>query len=127
MTDTMQALVDGLGAQWMRERAETQMTFGQLIDRLAQLPPDMLLAASKPHSYRGYYSDVAIDPTEWPSTAGSLLAECREMMGRTMTGYKGGEYPVHENVPVWVAPYGCCGNKLMSIGDDGALNTEEEE
>lgn len=126
MTDIMQALVDGLGAQWMRDRAETQMTFGQLIGRLAQLPPDTPIAAGDPDSYRGYYSDIALDPTE-ESTAGELLLECREMMGWTMTGYKGGEYPVHENVPVWVSPYGTCsGDKLMSIGDDGALNTEEE-
>ena len=121
----MQALIDGLNAQGMRERAATQMTFGELIERLGQLPPDTPIAAGDPDSYRGYYSDVALDPTE-ESTAGELLVECREMMGRTMTGYKGGDYPVHENCPVWVAPYGSTGDKLMSIGDDGALVTEEE-
>lgn len=127
MTDSMQALVDGLGAQWMRDRAETQMTFGELIERLGQLPPDTPIAAGDPNSYRGYYSDIALDPTEI-STAGELLAKCREMMGRTMTGYKGGEFPVHENVPVWVSPYGeCSGDKLMSVDDDGTLNTRAEE
>lgn len=126
MTNNMQALVDGLSAQWMRARAETQMTFGDLIDRLGQLPVNTPVAAGDPDSYRGYYSDIALNPTE-TSTAGTLLAECQSLLGGMMTGYKGGEFPIHRSVPVWVAPYGCCGDRLMSIGDDGTLNTRAEE
>lgn len=34
----MQALIDGMSAQWQRERAETQMTLGKLIAALEALP-----------------------------------------------------------------------------------------
>lgn len=34
----MQAMVNGLSAQRQRERAETQMTLGKLIDELEAMP-----------------------------------------------------------------------------------------
>lgn len=36
----IQALFDGLSAEWQRERAETQMTLGKLIEILESMPAD---------------------------------------------------------------------------------------
>lgn len=38
MSMNMQALIDGMGAQWQRERAETQMTLGKLVAALEAMP-----------------------------------------------------------------------------------------
>ena len=60
----IQALFDGLSAEWQRERAETQMTLGQLIEILESMPADTeIRGLNCPHSYRGYYSDLAVSYT----------------------------------------------------------------
>ena len=53
----IQALVDGMGAQWQRERAATQLTLGALIAALEAMPADSTVANLRDRaSYRGYYS-----------------------------------------------------------------------
>jgi hypothetical protein len=63
----LQAMIDGMSAGWQKERAESQMTLGKLIDKLDSLPPETKLEGfGEPHSYRGYYSDLAFEKTdEW--------------------------------------------------------------
>jgi hypothetical protein len=123
----LQHLIDGMIGQWQRERAASeQMTLGELIAALEAMPADLVIAGlTKPHSYRGYYCDLAFEPCE-KTTAGELLELCRGAMGRVFTGYKGGDYTMGENTPVWVANYGDCGLRLMSLGSDGTITAEEE-
>jgi hypothetical protein len=121
-----QALVDGMSAQWMKERAKTQMTLGSMIERLEALPGEILIGLGDPHRYRGYYSDLAFEAVT-PEPAAKLLADCKEAMGKSFQGYKGGDFYMHGGVPVWVAFYGCCGDKLMAINDDGSLETAKDE
>lgn len=121
-----QALVDGMSAKWMKERARTQMTLGALIERLESLPADLLIGLGDPHSYRGYYSDMAFEEVT-PQPVFTLLADCKDAMGKSFTGYKGGDFYMHAGVPLWVADYGCCGLKLMAINDDGSLVTAEDD
>lgn len=116
----LQALIDGMSAQWQRERAETQMTLGQLIERLETLPPKTMVALAKPHSYRGYYSDLAFESSE-EITAAAALDLCRSAMG------EGGDFQMGKNTPVWRANYGCCGKKIMGIRDDGTLELADDE
>lgn len=124
----MQALVDGMSASWQRERAATQMTLGKLIERLEAMPADMLVdGIEAPHSYRGYYHDLAFEKCANKVKAGDLLAVCRGAMGEVFEGYKGGEYVMGALTPLWIADYGCCGKKLIGIGDDGALVTAEDD
>lgn len=122
----LQALVDGMSAQWMKERAETQMTLGAMIERLESLPGGVMVPLSNPHSYRGYYSDLSFEPTA-PVAAKHLLEECKDSMGERFHGWKGGDYYMHAGVPVWVAGRGSCGLKLMAINDDGSLVTAEDD
>ena len=89
----MQAMIDGMSAQWMRERAETQMTLGKLIDALRVMPPEAEIERIKaPHSYRDYYSDLAFEPRQGRILASELLAICESAMGQVFEGYKGGDY-----------------------------------
>ena len=122
-----QSLVDSMSEQWKRERAETQMTLGKLIAALEAMPAETVIPSlCSPHSYRGYYSDLAFERGDQECTAGKLLQRCRGAMGREFTGYKGGDYLMGENTPVWVAHYGCCGLKLMAIRP-GEIETAADE
>lgn len=123
----IQAMVDGMNAAWMRERSETQMTLGKLIARLEEMPADTLIdGMCDEHSYRGYYSDLAFELCGTKVKASDLLATCRNAMGQVFEGYKGGDFVMGALTPVWIAPYGCCGKKLMAIRDDGSLETAED-
>jgi hypothetical protein len=125
----MQALIDGMSAQWMRERAASQMTLGKLIERLEAMPPETpIVGLGDCDSYRGYYSDLAFEPTgNSETTATALLDKCKGAMGQVFHGYKGGDYVMGALTPLWVAHYGCCGQKLMGIAEDGTPITAADE
>lgn len=123
-----QALIDGMNAQWQRERAETQMTLGKLIDALEAMPEGAEVAnLTSAHSYRGYYSDLAFEQGEGMRPAADLLAECKAAMGQVFCGYKGGDYVMGALTPVWLASYGCCGPKLMALHAGGEMETAEDD
>jgi hypothetical protein len=44
----------------------------------------------------------------------------KEAIGKTFTGYKGGDYTMSKNTPVWLAEYGCSSFKI----DDKKLDRE---
>jgi len=124
----MQALMDGMSAEWQRERAASQMTLGKLIKRLESFPPEQLVnGIQEPHSYRGYYSDLAFESPKTQSLACVALEICRKAMGEVFEGYKGGDFQMGKNTPVWSANYGSCGMKIMGIRDDGTLELAEDE
>jgi len=129
--DVLQAMVDGMSAQWSKERAETQMTLGKFISALSEMPQDAPIdVGCDLDSYRGYYSDLAIEPPQEDApkpTVADVLAMCREAMGQVFQGYKGGDYMMGANTPLWIAEYGCCGRKLMSVNPDGTLITAEDD
>lgn len=123
----VQAMFDAMSQQWQKERAGSQMTLGAMIDRLAAMPADTMIdGMESPHSYRGYYSDISFEKRTEKISAGDLLNLCRSQMGEVLTGYKGGDYQMGRNTPVWVAPYGCTGPRLMAIHDNGSIETAEE-
>ncbi|HWV44911.1 MAG TPA: hypothetical protein VN039_02610 [Nitrospira sp.] len=124
----MQALVDGLSAQWQRERAETQLTLGKLIAALEAMPSGACVAnLCNPASYRGYYTDLYFEEGHGTRLASGLLSDCKAAMGQVYTGYKGGEYVMGALTPLWVATYGSCGKKLMAVHEGGGLETAEDE
>lgn len=122
--DHMEALFEGLSQRWQRERAATQLTLGQLIAALEVFPAEQPVAnLHGAHSYRGYYCDLAFTLGEGTRPAGELLHACRECMGRAFQGYKGGRYVMGELTPVFVAEYGCTGERLMGLTADGRAQT----
>ncbi len=112
----LQTLIDNLSTTLSEARAQTQMTLGQLIDQLETLDGDRKIDGfGDPASYRGYYSDLSFESGE-AQTVSSLLNVCQtKIMGRSFTGYKGGEFIMSQNTPVWFAAYGCTGPRLMSL------------
>ncbi len=61
-----------------------------------------------PHSYRGWYEQIAFEPVE-QTTAGDMLVCAREALGKTFTGWKGGDFYMDGNSFVNIAFQGDCG------------------
>lgn len=125
----MQALVDGMSAQWQRERAATQLTLGALIAALEKMPADAQVANLRdPDSYRGYYSDLYFERHDGTRPAAELLAECKAAMGQVFTGYKGGDYVMGALTPLWISTYGhSSGTKIMAVLAGGEVETSQDE
>lgn len=61
-----------------------------MIELLESMPADADVAnLSHPHSYRGYYCDLAFENNDGTRKAGALLADCKLAMGKVFCGYKG--------------------------------------
>lgn len=121
MTD-IQALVDSIFEQGRQERQRHLLTLGQLIAALEPLDPalpvvldpaycsrlalDVDWSIENPHSYRGYYEDLAFEPTPVPQTVAKVLFAAQGALGNTYEGWKGGWFTMHEQTPVWVALQG---------------------
>ncbi len=128
MSDSpLQAMVDEMNAQWQRERAQEQLTLGKLIATLEQAPADTLIdGICSPHSYRGYYCDLAFERAAEKITVAAALALCRNCMGEVFMGYKGGDYVMGAQTPLWLSSYGTTGVKMMGLRANGTFETAED-
>lgn len=89
------------------------MTLEDLIKALGELDPELLVpwGFTNPHSYRGFYEDLAFEPAENVSF-GAMLADAQKARGTTYVGYKGGNYEMKDYTDVWIAPYGSEGEGI---------------
>lgn len=127
-SNEIQDYINKLADGWKQERSSSQMTLGKLIRFLEDSKVDTLPSGlTSPDSYRGYYSDLAFEETGKPQKVEELLELCYKALGATFEGYKGGEYLMDTNVPLWIAEYGSCGVKITSINPDGSFITAEHE
>lgn len=95
-----------------------RLNLGRLIDLLARRKQDGYVTFDfcrfEPRgiaSYRGYYEQLAIGhappgSTGQSPTVGDLLIELRAAVGKVFHGYKGGDYLMTRDTPVWVANWG---------------------
>lgn len=91
-----------------------QLNLGELISLLSRFNPESnvrfafgYFAPTTLASYRGYYEQLALGYEEGKEcTIEELLKRCRDMVGGTVQGYKGGDYEVGETTPLWAANYG---------------------
>lgn len=81
------------------------MRLGQFIAVLRRLPPSLPVGLSAVHSFRGYYDQVAFEPTPG-ATAALALEEAEYAVGHTFEGWKGGDYTMDESTMCWVADKG---------------------
>lgn len=105
----------------LAEADEQTFTLGRLHDELKAAPghvpvefrgadvdglePDQFV------SWRGVYADLALEPVERgekPVTVRELIARCNSADGNVFEGYKGGDYRMDADTPVWVDNYGEC-------------------
>lgn len=92
------------------------MVLQELIAFLEARDPSITapMGFGRPHSYRGFYEQLAFEPT--PNvTVGQMLTAARLALGMTFTGYKGGEYEMGEYTTVNLANYGETGEEIGSI------------
>ncbi|MCO2577536.1 hypothetical protein FA322_08720 [Pseudomonas aeruginosa] len=91
------------------------MNLGTLIDELSKLPARRKVeyGFSKPMSYRGYYDELAFEPAR-DVTIGSMLKNAKSAVGKTFTGYKGGQFKMTADTPVHLAHYGSTGDPITA-------------
>ncbi|MCK5604415.1 hypothetical protein KAR91_21170 [Candidatus Pacearchaeota archaeon] len=92
------------------------MTLGELIVALESHDQDRVipLGFNNPHSYRGYYDELAFEPAE-NVTVGAMLKDAKSALGKTFTGYKGGDYTMNEHTDVHLSFHGHCGETLGKV------------
>ncbi len=85
------------------------------------------------HSWRGNYADLALsysnDNTEL-LTLSELLLVLNGAIGQTFEGYKGGDYVMGKNTPIWIATYGTSMGFKQGVGMDdyqGVIDVVEEQ
>lgn len=102
------------------QRSETHLTLGRLISYLEHTADHPVPNLTHPHSYRGYYSDLAFEWKDGETSSKSLLEVCKVLLGGgVLRGYKGGEYQMSHSTPLWVANWGEQGRPLIAISNRG--------
>lgn len=126
----LQSFIDAKNREWRDERSSSQMTLGTLISELENRPMSQQIESiGEPHSYRGYYEDLAFEKNGGLITVAELLEILNtRCIGQTFTGYKGGDFYMDANTPIWIAGYGSCGDKIIAIeeGETFSFTTEED-
>ena len=71
-----------------------------------------------PHSYYGYHTDLAFEPTEDPITVAEFLKICEDSIGKSFIiadhfdeFYK--DYVIQINAPLWISPLGQASQKAI--------------
>lgn len=81
------------------------MELGRLIEVLEAQPQDKKTKYGfhKPHSYRGYYEQLAFEPKAGETTVAEMLAAAKSALGKTFTGWKGGAYKMTSDTKCWIS------------------------
>lgn len=134
----LQALVNALGESGRMTRSRYQMTLGKMLRALEGCDADMPVvfggadtgSPGDAHSYRGYYSDLSFEPSHDPVTVAEFKKQCSGALGTVYEGYKGGDFTMTDDTPLWCAGYSHCGNAIIDLSTvDGkvVLNTKDVE
>ena len=93
------------------------MTLGEIIHYLERLDPSAVskVRVSNAHSYRGDYSQLAVEYAFTPQTARETLGVFQAALGTTQEGYKGGDFEMRPWVDVHLAKWGCCGEQIGPV------------
>lgn len=103
------------------------MTLGELIATLKrkkqELPVYYMFGYFKPtaiHSYRGYYDQLALGYSKEDINVAEVITLLKNSIGVVFTGYKGGNYKMTENTPMWVSNVGeATGDAIIDVIDNG--------
>lgn len=92
------------------------MTLEELIDFLSKQDKTLIARQGfgNPHSYRGYYDQLAFEPMK-DVTIGEMLKCAKSSLGKTFIGWKGGEFQMNSSTDVWLAEQGCLGEGIGPI------------
>lgn len=113
----IQALMNVMIEAGNRERSNYHVTLGEMIEIARKATGSVKYLDGKApgdeDSYRGYYSDLSFEDAD-SKTASDFLSQLQEALGGTYGGYKGGEYTMNENTPLWRSEYGTTGEAIVS-------------
>ncbi|MET9480956.1 hypothetical protein [Streptomyces sp. NPDC006638] len=90
------------------------MTLDELIRALEAEDPARILRRGfcNPHSYRGYYRELAFEPT--PNvTVGEMLADAVSARGETFEGWKGGDFTMDGGTDCWLSLEGYASGETL--------------
>lgn len=114
-----------------------QMTLGDFHAELSSVDPSTIVrtenfeALGEAHSYRGYYEEIAFEPASPGTTvtAGELAQVVENAIGTVFTGWKGGDFRMDVDTPVWISSEGMnSGRQLVGVEvEDGIMTLLEEE
>ena len=102
-----------------------QLTLGEFIKKLEAIDKNLIirfdfggLTVAGIDSYRGNYYDLALafcepNSNENYTTVDSVLKLCKDAIGKTFTGWKGGEFEMNEDTLLWVANIGYVSNTAI--------------
>ena len=107
-------MVDALGDAMRDMRSDYHLTLGAAIRELSMMPKPYVVAfdfnnysPGEEQSYRGYYSDLALEPeSNEPKTVEALLHQLKAALDKEYMGYKGGDFLMDGSTPLWVSKYG---------------------
>lgn len=95
-----------------RVKETKQMTLGEFLKKLSAIKDKskevrFSFAYYRPtsfHSYRGIYSEIALGYTDESNiiTVQELISIVKKSIGVKFPGYKGGDFRMTENTPVWI-------------------------
>lgn len=93
------------------------MSLGYVISELHKHEPRNIVrnGFTNPHSYRGYYDELAFEPARNVSIE-YMITIAEGALGETYTGWKGGEYTMDENTTCWLAFEGSYSDSDETIG-----------
>lgn len=122
----MQSYINALSDMARMTRGNYHLTLGQAIQQLSTTDPNLPVrfdngdSPGKAMSYRGYYSDLAISPESHvdPVSVSEFLATLKGALNKTFTGYKGGDFTMGEDAPLWCADYSMLGLAIMDLQVD---------
>ncbi len=124
-TDWIRKLMDGISAEGQIARAGAgQLSLRETISLLSITPDDApaqiewggeLWGFEGVGSYRGYYSDLALEPAKGESNVRAIRQALENAIGETYGGYKGGEYTMGPTTPLWVSYHGTTGAMVTGV------------
>lgn len=134
-----------------------QLSLGKLIEKLEEIVNNKKLEGKKLEEINIYYDFEYLFPLQFDSWRGSydelcldinmtdndllkpkdplnildFISLCKNTIGKEFYGYKGGDYIMDENTPIWVANYSHSGNTalidVLDYGFEVILITEWKE
>ena len=110
------------GIPKFKQHGQNQMSLGALIKALQKERVGLLVKITdkhypgRSHSYFGYHTDLAFEPTEDPITVAEFLKECEDSVGKSFITadhfdefYK--DYVMQIGAPLWISTLGQASQK----------------
>ena len=112
------------GIPKFKQHGQYQMSLGSLIKALQRERVGLLVKITdkhypgRSHSYFGYHTDLAFEPTEEPVTVAEFLKECEDAVGKSFITadhfdefYK--DHVMQINAPLWISTLGQASQKAI--------------